>query len=469
MTARTNALLACALPLLLASAPARAAGATEVPAACAGPAADRPPDPRCNETLDGRPAAGEETPAITAPRLLLRAPQLATRAAFWPVLEVSAFVESHRLYDWARAILTSDDGRLGLRPELIYSSGFIPTAGARVFYHPAVAPGGALQARFHTAGASALRGELDVRGPASLGLWAGASWDRRHDRLFAGVGSASAAELAARGQGLARYRSESVAGEVGWARQLPGRMSLDLGADLQRRDYGASAARKGVSVADLYGLSPESCAALGLAAGCVDPAVLPGFDRGVRLGHLTGALALDLVAQRRDGGGLRFEVDGSYAHGVGADPSRHLRLGAETVAAVGGIDRALLLRLRAAAVEPLGRAPVPFDELCAPAGTQGLRGFPDGRFRDRSALVASLEYRWFIAFNLDGALFVDAGTVAGPRFAGLGAARLYPDVGLGLRRSNPGGPYWQARVEDGLQIVYSREAGVRVLLSTAAF
>jgi hypothetical protein len=469
MTTRSKGLLACALPLLLAGVSTYAEGTIEAPPACSGPSADRPPDPRCNEPLDGRPAAGEETPAVTAPRLLLRAPQLATRAAFWPVLEVSAFVESHRLYDWARAILTSDDGRVGLRPEIVYSSGFTPTAGARVFYHPAAAPGAALQARLHTAGASVLRGEVDGRGPAWLGLWAGASWDRRRDRLFAGVGSASAAELAARGQGLARYRSESVAGEIGWVRRLPWRLSLDLGADLQRRDYQTTSARKGVSVADRYGLAPDACAALGLAAGCVDPALLPGFDRGVRLAHLTTALALDLVARQRDGGGLRFAVDGSYAHGVDGDPSRHLRLGAETVAALGGLDRAVLLRLRAAVVEPVGSAAVPFDELCAPAGTQGLRGFPDGRFRDRSALVASLEYRWFIAFNLDGALFVDAGTVAGPRFSGLGSARLFPDVGLGVRRSNPGSPYWQARVEDGFQIVYAREGGVRVLLSTAAF
>ena len=45
---------------------------------------------------------------------------------------------------------------------------------------------------------------------------------------------------------------------------------------------------------------------------------------------------------------------------------------------------ALFLRLRGEAVDPVGEAPVPFDELITPAGATGLRGFPEGRLRGRS-------------------------------------------------------------------------------------
>jgi hypothetical protein len=435
---------------------------------CAAPEGDRAPDPRCRERLDGR-ASAETSSTRIAGRLALGAPRLASRMLFWPIVKTSGLVESYRLYDWMKAILTSDDGRIGVRPELSYSTDFLITGGARLFFQPAGGAGSKLVARAHTGGPSAYLGELSVQGPTALGLRARASWNRRHDRLFGGIGPASLEQLQAGGRGLARYASDNTQAELAWSRALPWQFTGTLTGDLQRRDYGGDGVRGGVSVVDRFGLSPEACALQGLPAGCLDPDQLAGFERGLRLAHAGGALALHLGSDDRDGRRLHLGVDGAYAHGLASDPSQHLRLGAETVLALGGIDRALLLRLRGEAVEDLGAAPIPFDELVAPAGPTGLRGFPEGRFRGASGWVATAEYRWFIAFNLDASVFVDVGSVAGPRFQGVRQARMFPSVGMSLRLFSTDAQYWKARMIDGLQVVYAREAGVRVMFSTATF
>src|SRR4051812_42163985 len=103
--------------------------ATEAPAGtldpCAGPPDDRPPDPRCGEPLDGRPPT--PPPATSAAQAVLTVPRLASRALFWPVVNAGEVLESHHVASWMDAILTTDDGRVGVRPELRYASGFLPT------------------------------------------------------------------------------------------------------------------------------------------------------------------------------------------------------------------------------------------------------------------------------------------------------------------------------------------------------
>jgi hypothetical protein len=443
--------VALLLPALLATAappapePPAETGAAADP--CTGPAETRAPDPRCNDGLDGREPP-PLTPPLTVPRLLLKGPQLLSRALFWPVVHTSGFMESYRVLDWMKAILTSDDGRLGVRPELHYTSGFMPTAGARAFYRP---PGAALTTRLLTAGPSTFRGELAVRGPDWLGLEARVSWNRRPDRLYAGLGARRDGDLAAAGQGLGRYAADALSAEADWARELVPALQLDLAGDLVRRRFSTDGVR-GTALDAYY-----------------DPATIPGFVSGDRLAHLRAGLAYQLGAENRDGRALRLATGASYGRGLSGDPSRHLRLDGESVLALGGRDRAVLLRLQGSMVEPLGPAPVSFEELAAPAGSAGLRGLPDGRLRGPSAVVGSIEYRWFVAFNLDAALFVDVGTVAGERFAGLRDGPLFPSIGLGLRRFDSDPVYWRAALEDGLQVAYSPDAGWRVLLSTAAF
>ncbi len=250
---------------------------------------------------------------------------------------------------------------------------------------------------------------------------------------------------------------------------MPWRLVARAHGGLDRRDYHANDVIGGPSVADLYGLPADTCAARGLPAPCVDEAEMPGFSRGLRIARAGGGLVLDLRNPARDGGGFSLAADATFAQGLAGDPSRHATYVAETVAAIGGNDRLFLLRARATMVERLGAAPIPFEELVIPSGMIDMRGFPDGRLRDASGLVGSAEYRWYISAYLDATLFVDVGTVAGPRFAGFDGTRWFPSYGVGFRYYQPQGAHWEARAVDGIQIAYAPEGGLRLLLTMAAF
>jgi hypothetical protein len=129
-----------------------------------------------------------------------------------------------------------------------------------------------------------------------------------------------------------------------------------------------------------------------------------------------------------------------------------------------------LLRVVAAVVEPLGPAPVPFDELVSPTGFTGMRGLPDGLLRDRSGVVGTAEYRWLISSGIDATLFVDEGAVAGRWFAGLAPEDFHTSVGGGLRFYGRGQPrYWEEHVTQSLQLAYTRNRGIRVMLTAATF
>ena len=202
---------AAVLTLLMAGAVTPVATAAEDP--CAVPASDRAPDPRCGETLDGRPPADASTGRQVA-RAALVVPRLATKAVFLPIVKTTDFLEYHHVVDWGRALLTTDDGLIGVRPELQYSTSFLPTGGARFFYRRLPGPGSEIMTRFRTAGPAAMLAQIGVRGPDWLGLSLVATWNQRHDRLFAGVGPNTEDELEAAGQGRARYGSETLGAEL---------------------------------------------------------------------------------------------------------------------------------------------------------------------------------------------------------------------------------------------------------------
>jgi hypothetical protein len=436
-----------------------ALAASVVLAACGAPARERAPDPRCGDALDGRAdeAAASQPGWMAVPRAVLWVPRAASRAVFWPVVTTGDLVEHNHVMDWLTAILTTDDHRVGVRPEIVYSTSFLPTGGLRLFYRRLPGEGSEIVGRFLTAGPSVLYGELQLHGPDRWGLTLDASFNRRDDRLFAGVGPNSASDLAAQGWAAARYGSDIWLAELRWRRPLPAVPHLvpTVHGDLQRRDYQADAVRGGPSVVEVFG-----------------PALaeLPGFYSGLRMAHAGGGLALDLRNHARDGSGVTVAADATYGHGVAGDPTQDLLVSGETVLALGFTDRLLLLRGRAAMVQPMGgTTTLPFDELVTPSGGAGMRGFPEGRFRGESGIVGTAEYRYYIASSMDAALFTDVGTVAGRRFSGLRGDRWFPTFGLGIRIYQPSGPHWEAPARTGIQVAYAPDAGVRVMLTLAGF
>lgn len=75
---------------------------------------------------------------------------------------------------------------------------------------------------------------------------------------------------------------------------------------------------------------------------------------------------------------------------------------------------------------------VPFYLLPTFGGDRALRGVLDGRYRDATSLLVQAEWAIPLAWRLGLELFAGAGQVA-PRPAALGAARVVPAAGAGLR------------------------------------
>jgi outer membrane protein assembly factor BamA len=99
---------------------------------------------------------------------------------------------------------------------------------------------------------------------------------------------------------------------------------------------------------------------------------------------------------------------------------------------------------------------VPFYFQPTLGGAKELRGYREFRFRDQNSLLLGAEYRWEAWWALDGALFVDAGTVAARR-QDLSLGDMDVSYGIGFRfHSN-------SAVVGRLDLAFSREGFVPLL------
>jgi len=95
-------------------------------------------------------------------------------------------------------------------------------------------------------------------------------------------------------------------------------------------------------------------------------------------------------------------------------------------------SRVLALRVLAEHADGFGQAQVPFYLMPTLGGARLLRGYDRQRFRDRSALLVSAEYRYEVNPFLMAALFYDAGQVA-PDWTAFRLKDLRDAYGFGLR------------------------------------
>jgi hypothetical protein len=118
--------------------------------------------------------------------------------------------------------------------------------------------------------------------------------------------------------------------------------------------------------------------------------------------------------------------------------------------------RILALRAEAVMTDADAGQQVPFYFQPTLGGARSLRGFREFRFRDQNSLLLGAEYRWEAWWALDGALFVDAGTVA-PTRRDLSVRDMDVTYGVGFRfHSN-------SAVVGRLDLAFSKEGFVPLL------
>ncbi len=119
--------------------------------------------------------------------------------------------------------------------------------------------------------------------------------------------------------------------------------------------------------------------------------------------------------------------------------------------------RVIVLGSRFESVHTLPGESVPFSLLPSLGGTAHLRGFPTFRFRDRTSLLAILEYRYPIWRMADGMFFVEGGRV-GNQVQDLSVPGFHPSGGFGVRFRTEKLFFFQllaAFSEDGPRFVFS--------------
>jgi hypothetical protein len=163
------------------------------------------------------------------------------------------------------------------------------------------------------------------------------------------------------------------------------------------------------------------------------------FYSGYSLMRLKAVLSVDTrSATSPSSTGARLDIFGRYGEGLGqrSQDVRFYRYGGEASAFVDltkGRHRVLAARLYVEMVDPISNSKIPFEELITLGGFETMRGFLRARFQGRSAVVASLEYRWPVWSFLDADLFYDIGNAFDEHLKDFDLDWLRSSYGLILR------------------------------------
>ncbi len=125
-----------------------------------------------------------------------------------------------------------------------------------------------------------------------------------------------------------------------------------------------------------------------------------------------------------------------------------------------GQQRTVGLSLIADFADPIkADGEIPFDEQVSLGGGRPLHGFLDGRFRDRSAVAAVVDYHWPIWVWLDGVMHYGMGNVFGAHLEGFDFDKLRSSFGIGFSANTARDHVFQLllgfgteTVEDGMAI-----------------
>ena len=323
---------------------------------------------------------------------------------------VAEAVWENRLLDRAKDKLTFASGRVGVRP----LANSLQGSGARVFW--LAGPAGAdwdLTSTLGTGGASRQEHILEATWRS---VRATAFFRRQPKDNFSGLGNDTVP-----GDRTSFTRREAGA-ELAYRRALGGGIEWWASAGLEQVDVDDGESGSAPPITARYPALPELRDAVlfvegqsRLQASWVD---VPGSPRrGNRsLARLGYAYALD--------GGDWSHIDVAF-------------LSEQFFEVLHG--RVLEVRLAADWRLAPGKQRVPFYRLASLGGVQVLRGYKEGRFRERGALAAAATYRFPVWDRIDGRLFYERGRV----FAGT------EDLGLDDWHASYGGGV-RAWVEDGV-------------------
>lgn len=423
-----------------------------------------PPDPSRGDSYDGRPADPPSAAALFVPRVLLFPLRLTFLVLEPPSRWLTEFEQRHHIGQHIHDLTTSADGKIGVRPELHWSTSFQPSFGARYFDFRSLGYETSLIA-LGLGGPDVAHGELLVRPtPFStpVQLTVGAVYDHRADRLFAGLDNT--VPVATGQLGPSRYESDMLDTEALVGVRVAAPLVLSFGGSFGWRKFGDGQPLNGdPKISDAYCVRNANGTCV---PGSINPVLVPGFIGGTRFLRAVAGITLDLRDSTvHSAAGALIVAGADYSHGLGGDDSSYFRVHGSLTIPITLYRRrhVLLLRGGTQLTESIGNTPIPFSELPTLGGPSDLRGFRDQLLRGHSLFVATAEYRFPVWMWMDAVVFVDYGGVFGPRYAGFGVSHMQPDVGVGLRLFTRD-QFWLR-----VQLAYGWGEGWRFTLSTLSW
>jgi len=242
---------------------------------------------------------------------------------------------------------------------------------------------------------------------------------RRRDNPFSGIGPRSAQDA------RVRYATTVAEASVGQQWSFGGESVLRSGVGLRSLAFNEG------------GCCDEEDLSTAIARGQL---TAPGFGQGYTGPFQRIELELDSRKPRpAPGGGVRAEVHEEAVFPLDAtrgQPRRSwIRYGGSVGAAVDvtGSQRVVSLSLGAELADPLSSGQIPFTDQVQLGGDVLMPGYLRSRLTDRSALVATLQYRWPIWVYLDGVMHAAVGNVWGEHFSGFDLKTNRLSSGIGIR------------------------------------
>jgi hypothetical protein len=377
---------------------------------------------------DGLPAPGPapEEVAIWVPRIVLAPLYLVSEFVVRrPLGAFLTWAERESVHTFLVGLFTWDHRRAGLVPVAFFDFGLMPSVGLYFFWNDLGAPGH--QLRFHAGfgGVDWLRATIRDRvllhasSASVVELSFRAEAWRWPDRVYQGIG-------AQRSEQRARFRQEELTARVDLALSAWRRSGVLLGLGIGAYDFDA----------DGYDLlHQDRSLANAIAEGTIG-ALPDGFDGYVAYRQRIRATLDTRERAPRSGHGVRVDVSAEQGFDLRAPVERRwLRWGATLSGYVdAGAERVFSLHVRALFAESLGTAAIPFPELIQLGNdVLELPGFLRGSLADRSAVVATLRYRWPVWVWLDGTIYLGIGSTFGEHLRDFAGDRLRMSWGLGVQ------------------------------------
>lgn len=421
--------LALALLVLASTAraqPAPDAAAPEAPPPEAEPAPAPPVEPPPVEPApaplpdEASGIAVREEPTIGSrlrwiPRVLFFVP----RWTFWTIAQpfrLGAWAyERYSLPARVRGVLFNTDETYGVYPVASYVSDYGINLGARFVHYDLFGHGERLKLRANFGGEFSQAYGIELKSPNLADRIRGgieARYERRPRERFFGIGNANELEMPpaapldptlADAAISARFRETLVRTVATLDLELAGPFSFHAAGALALRDFGDADDSK-EPIAERF-----------------DTTRLVGFSDGVKNIYFDGELVYDTrrptsrwQTRAIDAAGWLVSVHLGRAEGVDGDPTAYTRYGGQLQHFFDLYrgSRTLALRLLVDGItgsDGLTDGKISFIDLPRLGGAEYLRGYAEGRFRDRAVALATAEYTWDLGNYLAGYLFLDAG------------------------------------------------------------